>query len=90
MFDVIIVVLSLVELGLQGVKGLSVLRSFRLVSLFKLLNKIQLKIKIFLKLRVFKLAKSWPTLNRLIMIIGKTVGALGNLTFVLGINSFKF
>ena len=31
-FDIIIVVLSLVELGLDGVKGLSILRSFRLVS----------------------------------------------------------
>lgn len=31
-FDFIIVVLSLVELGLEGVQGLSVLRSFRLVS----------------------------------------------------------
>ena len=30
-FDFIIVALSLVELGLAGVKGLSVLRSFRLV-----------------------------------------------------------
>ena len=41
-----------------------------------------------MQLRVFKLAKSWPTLNRLIMIIGKTVGALGNLTFVLGTKFF--
>lgn len=31
-FDVIIVILSLVELGLSNVKGLSILRSFRLVS----------------------------------------------------------
>ena len=31
-FDFFIVALSLVELGLEGVKGLSVLRSFRLVS----------------------------------------------------------
>ena len=31
-FDFIIVVLSLLELGLDGVQGLSVLRSFRLVS----------------------------------------------------------
>lgn len=30
-FDFIIVALSLVELGLEGVQGLSVLRSFRLV-----------------------------------------------------------
>nr|ABH12275.1 putative voltage-gated sodium channel [Cyriopagopus schmidti] len=70
-FDFIIVVLSLLELGLDGVSGLSVLRSFRL-------------------LRVFKLAKSWPTLNLLISIMGKTMGALGNLTFVLGIIIFIF
>ena len=31
-FDIVIVVLSLVELGLANVKGLSILRSFRLVS----------------------------------------------------------
>uniref|UniRef100_A0AAN0LJ60 Multifunctional fusion protein n=3 Tax=Arthropoda TaxID=6656 RepID=A0AAN0LJ60_9ACAR len=70
-FDFIIVALSLLELGLDGVQGLSVLRSFRL-------------------LRVFKLAKSWPTLNLLISIMGKTVGDLGNLTFVLGIIIFIF
>ncbi|CAF3236407.1 unnamed protein product [Rotaria socialis] len=70
-FDAIIVTLSVVELGLANVKGLSVLRSFRL-------------------LRVFKLAKSWPTLNRLMSIIGKTIGALGNLTLVLVIIIFIF
>ncbi|CAF3598036.1 unnamed protein product [Adineta steineri] len=70
-FDLFIVTLSLVELGLANIKGLSVLRSFRL-------------------LRVFKLAKSWPTLNRLMSIIGKTIGALGNLTFVLVIIIFIF
>ena len=32
-FDVIIVILSLVELGLANVKGLTILRSFRLVSI---------------------------------------------------------
>jgi len=31
-FDIVIVVLSLVELGLANVKGLSILRSFRLVK----------------------------------------------------------
>jgi len=41
-------------------------------------------------LRVFKLAKSWPTLNLLISIMGRTVGALGNLTFVLCIIIFIF
>ncbi|MBN3293498.1 SCN5A protein, partial [Polypterus senegalus] len=70
-FDSIIVSLSLMELGLANVEGLSVLRSFRL-------------------LRVFKLAKSWPTLNTLIKIIGNSVGALGNLTLVLAIIVFIF
>uniref|UniRef100_A0A3Q3KBS1 Sodium channel protein n=1 Tax=Monopterus albus TaxID=43700 RepID=A0A3Q3KBS1_MONAL len=70
-FDSVIVTLSLVELALADVEGLSVLRSFRL-------------------LRVFKLAKSWPTLNMLIKIIGNSVGALGNLTLVLAIIVFIF
>ncbi|XP_019335958.1 sodium channel protein type 1 subunit alpha isoform X2 [Alligator mississippiensis] len=70
-FDGFIVTLSLIELGLANVEGLSVLRSFRL-------------------LRVFKLAKSWPTLNMLIKIIGNSVGALGNLTLVLAIIVFIF
>ncbi|XP_053203618.1 sodium channel protein para-like isoform X3 [Panonychus citri] len=70
-FDFIIVALSLLEIFLEGVRGLSVLRSFRL-------------------LRVFKLAKSWPTLNLLITIMGKTLGDLGNLTFVLAIIVFIF
>ncbi|XP_035752079.1 sodium channel protein type 2 subunit alpha isoform X6 [Egretta garzetta] len=70
-FDSFIVTLSLVELFLSTVDGLSVLRSFRL-------------------LRVFKLAKSWPTLNMLIKIIGNSVGALGNLTLVLAIIVFIF
>ena len=42
------------------------------------------------QLRVFKLAKSWPTLNLLIGIIGRTMGALGNLCFVLAIIIFIF
>lgn len=46
--------------------------------------------KSFFQLRVFKLAKSWPTLNLLISIMGRTVGALGNLTFVLCIIIFIF
>ncbi|XP_034416586.1 sodium channel protein type 2 subunit alpha-like [Cyclopterus lumpus] len=70
-FDSIIVCLSLMELGLSDVEGLSVLRSFRL-------------------LRVFKLARSWPTLNTLIKIIGNSMGALGNLTLVLAIIVFIF
>lgn len=43
-----------------------------------------------IQLRVFKLAKSWPTLNLLISIMGRTMGALGNLTFVLCIIIFIF
>uniref|UniRef100_A0A3B5MPZ7 Ion transport domain-containing protein n=1 Tax=Xiphophorus couchianus TaxID=32473 RepID=A0A3B5MPZ7_9TELE len=70
-FDGVIVCLSLIELSLADVKGMSILRSFRL-------------------LRVFKLAKSWPTLNKLIKIIGNSVGALGNLTLVLAIIVFIF
>ncbi|KAK1875635.1 Sodium channel protein type 4 subunit alpha B [Dissostichus eleginoides] len=58
-FDSIIVTMSLVELGLADVQGLS-------------------------------LAKSWPTLNMLIKIIGNSVGALGNLTLVLAIIVFIF
>ncbi|KAJ7401871.1 hypothetical protein BTVI_91846 [Pitangus sulphuratus] len=41
-------------------------------------------------LRVFKLAKSWPTLNTLIKIICNSLGALSNLTLVLGIIIFIF
>nr|AIU38237.1 voltage-gated sodium channel Nav1.4a, alpha subunit [Campylomormyrus tamandua] len=70
-FDSIIVTMSMVEMVLADVEGLSVLRSFRL-------------------LRVFKLAKSWPTLNMLLTIIGNSVGALGNLTVVLAIIVFIF
>lgn len=42
------------------------------------------------QLRVFKLAKSWPTLNTLIKIIGNSLGALSNLTLVLAIIIFIF
>ncbi|XP_042527089.1 sodium channel protein type 10 subunit alpha [Dipodomys spectabilis] len=47
-------------------------------------------LRTFRLLRVFKLAKSWPTLNTLIKIIGNSVGALGNLTFILAIIIFIF
>lgn len=39
---------------------------------------------------MFKLAKSWPTLNSLLKIIGNSVGAMGNLTLVLAIIVFIF
>lgn len=99
-FDFIIVALSLLELGLEGVQGLSVLRSFRLVSVHKsysrctginLYRATTLPDQFFSpQLRVFKLAKSWPTLNLLISIMGRTMGALGNLIFVLCIIIFIF
>ncbi|XP_056610320.1 sodium channel, voltage-gated, type I-like, alpha [Triplophysa dalaica] len=44
----------------------------------------------FRLLRIFKLAKSWPTLNMLIKIIGNSLGALSNLTLVLAIIVFIF
>ncbi|XP_057560591.1 sodium channel protein type 10 subunit alpha [Hippopotamus amphibius kiboko] len=47
-------------------------------------------LRTFRLLRVFKLAKSWPTLNTLIKIIGNSVGALGNLTVILAIIVFIF
>ena len=37
-----------------------------------------------------KLAKSWPTLNMLLNIMGHTLGALANLTVVLAIIVFIF
>nr|CAB3265897.1 sodium channel protein type 9 subunit alpha [Phallusia mammillata] len=70
-FDAVIVTVSLLEFPLEGVNGLSVLRTFRLM-------------------RVFKLAKSWPTLNMLIKIIGNSMGSLGNLTLILIIILFIF
>ncbi|CAF3386208.1 unnamed protein product, partial [Rotaria socialis] len=70
-FDFLIVVVSLAELGFVHIKGLSVLRSFRL-------------------LRIFKLAKSWQTFNRLMATIGKSIGALANLTLILVIVIFIF
>ncbi|XP_076822135.1 sodium channel protein type 4 subunit alpha B-like [Clavelina lepadiformis] len=70
-FDSIIVSVSLLELVMSDLPGVSVLRTFRLM-------------------RVFKLAKSWPTLNMLIKIIGNSMGSLGNLTLVLCILLFIF
>lgn len=101
-FDFIIVILSVVELLSAGYQGLSVLRSFRLVSTANVIllpchhygpdgsNTVDITKLSLSQLRVFKLAKSWPTLNLLISIMGRTIGALGNLTFVLCIIIFIF
>ncbi|CAM5094729.1 unnamed protein product [Eretmochelys imbricata] len=76
-FDSLIVTLSLIELGLPRTKGRKGGGTLSVLRSFRLL-------------RVFKLAKSWPTLNTLIKIIGNSVGALGNLTLVLAIIVFIF
>ncbi|XP_073437618.1 sodium channel protein type 5 subunit alpha-like isoform X7 [Dendrobates tinctorius] len=73
-FDSIIVTLSLMEFCLSSLSSMGNLSVLRSFRL----------------LRVFKLAKSWPTLNTLIKIIGNSVGALGNLTLVLAIIVFIF
>ncbi|XP_039379414.1 sodium channel protein type 5 subunit alpha-like isoform X4 [Mauremys reevesii] len=76
-FDSIIVTISLIELGIPRGTGKKGGRTLSVLRSFRLL-------------RVFKLAKSWPTLNTLIKIIGNSVGALGNLTLVLAIIVFIF
>ncbi|KAM9163519.1 sodium channel protein type 5 subunit alpha-like [Pangshura tecta] len=76
-FDSIIVTTSLIELGIPRSEGRKGRRTLSVLRSFRLL-------------RVFKLAKSWPTLNILIKIIGNSVGALGNLTLVLAIIVFIF
>ncbi|XP_009320789.1 PREDICTED: sodium channel protein type 5 subunit alpha-like [Pygoscelis adeliae] len=79
-FDSVIVTLSLIELGLPKHKGKKERRKGGSLTV----------LRSFRLLRVFKLAKSWPTLNTLIKIIGNSLGALSNLTFVLGIIVFIF
>ncbi|NXL85040.1 SCN5A protein, partial [Alectura lathami] len=79
-FDSIIVTLSLVELSLPKHRGKKERRKGGTVSV----------LRSFRLLRVFKLAKSWPTLNTLIKIIGNSLGALSNLTLVLAIIVFIF
>jgi hypothetical protein len=38
-FDILVVILSMVELGLENVKGLGILRSFRLVIITQLITR---------------------------------------------------
>merc|ERR1719410_2331652 len=70
-FDLVIVVASLLDLGLESVDGISVMRGMRLM-------------------RVLKLAQSWTTMKVLLSIIISTLGALGNLTFILLIVIYIF
>ncbi|XP_062424759.1 sodium channel protein type 5 subunit alpha-like [Rhea pennata] len=79
-FDCVIVMLSLVELSLPKHRSKKERRKGGIVSV----------LRSFRLLRVFKLAKSWPTLNTLIKIIGDSLGALSNLTLVLAIIVFIF
>ncbi|KAM6412725.1 sodium channel protein type 5 subunit alpha-like [Pluvialis apricaria] len=79
-FDSIIVTLSLIELSLPKHKSKKERRKGGTLSV----------LRSFRLLRVFKLAKSWPTLNTLIKIIGNSLGALSNLTLVLAIIVFIF
>ncbi|NXQ83353.1 SCN5A protein, partial [Nyctibius grandis] len=79
-FDSIIVTLSLIELSLPRNRSRKERRKGGTLSV----------LRSFRLLRVFKLAKSWPTLNTLIKIIGNSLGALSNLTLVLGIIVFIF
>ncbi|NWT17524.1 SCN5A protein, partial [Vireo altiloquus] len=79
-FDSVIVTLSLIELSLPRQKSGTERRKGGTLSV----------LRSFRLLRVFKLAKSWPTLNTLIKIICNSLGALSNLTLVLGIIIFIF
>ncbi|NWQ66466.1 SCN5A protein, partial [Neopipo cinnamomea] len=79
-FDSVIVTLSLTELSFPRSKNKKERQKGGTLSV----------LRSFRLLRVFKLAKSWPTLNTLIKIICNSLGALSNLTLVLGIIIFIF
>ncbi|NXM76448.1 SCN5A protein, partial [Serilophus lunatus] len=79
-FDSIVVTLSLIELSIPRSRSKKERRKGGTLSV----------LRSFRLLRVFKLAKSWPTLNTLIKIICNSLGALSNLTLVLGIVVFIF
>ena len=53
-------------------------------------NEIMMILYFIFQLRVLKLAKSWQTLNSLLQIVAKSLGALGNLTIILIIVIFIF
>ncbi|XP_036075629.1 sodium channel protein type 11 subunit alpha isoform X2 [Rousettus aegyptiacus] len=80
-FDSIVALLSLMDVMMSRVNNADVMmKKEKNMPVFRSLRV----------LRVFKLAKSWPTLNTLIKIIGHSIGALGNLTVVLTIVVFIF
>ncbi|KAG8138733.1 hypothetical protein E2320_001520, partial [Naja naja] len=59
-----------------------------IVSIISLL--LNMRAPIFRTLRIFKLSKFWPALNKLMKIMLKSVGPLGNLTLVLIFTVFIF
>ncbi|XP_013910090.1 PREDICTED: sodium channel protein type 5 subunit alpha-like [Thamnophis sirtalis] len=59
-----------------------------IISIINLFLKI--RSPIFRTLRIFKLSKFWPALNKLMKIMLKSVGPLGNLTLVLIFTVFIF
>lgn len=97
-FDLIIVSVSLLDLIFELIEGLTVLRGLRLVRRFSLhlphyTFRCVIGFILFFylsQLRVLKLAQSWTTMKVLLSIIISTIGALGNLTFVLVIVIYIF
>ena len=73
-FDLVIVTVSLLDLGLENVDGLSVMRGVRLVRV----------------VRVLKLAQSWRTMRVLLTIIISTLGGQAYLTIILLILIYIF
>ena len=81
-FDLFIILLSIVDLSVPSINGLSVFRTFRLVdNLFK--NFCFILIFYFKQIRIFKLAKTWKTMRKILLIIGHSVAALSYLSLVL-------
>ena len=73
-FDLLIVAVSLLDLGLENCDGLSVMRGVRLVRV----------------VRVLKLAQSWRTMRVLLTIIISTLGGQAYLTLILIILIYIF
>ena len=73
-FDLLIVAVSLLDLGLESCDGLSVMRAVRLVRV----------------VRVLKLAQSWRTMRVLLTIIISTLGGQAYLTLILIILIYIF
>ncbi|XP_025026429.1 sodium channel protein type 10 subunit alpha-like [Python bivittatus] len=62
-----------------------------IVVIISIINLVlNMRAPIFRTLRIFKLSKFWPALNKLMKIMLKSVGPLGNLTLVLIFTVFIF